>query len=130
LVGTKQSRQRSNIQSHTPAKPILDVGKNACAPVLPARMAVPAGVTQVLLWRKVTAIGDWRLVKRFRTNTNGGLPRGIDLRDTYITPQTNSRIGYKIEYVDANGNVSQPLEICIRAESQRFITAPIQHNHQ
>ncbi len=107
-----------------PAKPVLDVGKNACAQVLPSRMAVPAGVTQVLLWRKVTALGDWRLVKRFRTNTNGGLPRGINLRDTYIPPQTNSRISYKIEYVDANGNISQPLEICIRGPSPNDLLPP------
>ena len=108
-----------------PAQPTLGTenSKTPCIDKLPSRLAVPSDVTQVLLYRKL-GTGKWVLVKRFRPNTPKGIPYGIDLIDKYVPSQANVPVYYKIEYQDANGNVSPAKIICKRGWSAEGLATP------
>ena len=108
-----------------PAQPTLgtDNSRTPCIDKLPSRLAVPSDVTQVLLYRKL-GTGKWVLVKRFRPYTPKGKPYGIDLIDKYVPSQANVPVYYKIEYQDANGNVSPAKIICKRGWSAEGLVTP------
>ncbi len=108
-----------------PALPILGTenSKTPCIDKLPSRLAVPSDVTQVLLYRKL-GTGKWVLVKRFRPNISLVSPYGIDLIDKYVPSQANVPVYYKIEYQDANGNVSPAKIICKRGWSAEGLVTP------
>ena len=109
-----------------PAQPTLGTenSKTPCIDKLPSRVAVPSDVTQVILYRKL-GTGKWVLVKRFRPNTiPKGKPYGIDLVDKYVPSQANVPVYYKIEYQDANGNVSPAKIICKRGWSAEGLVTP------
>jgi len=108
-----------------PAQPTLgtDTAKTPCIDKLPSRLAVPSDVTQVLLYRKL-GTSKWVLVKRFRPNASKSSPYGIDLIDKYVPSQANVPVYYKIEYQDANGNVSPAKIVCKRGWSAEGLVTP------
>lgn len=108
-----------------PALPILGTenSKTPCIDKLPSRLAVPSDVTQVILYRKL-GTGKWVLVKRFRPNISLVSPYGIDLIDKFVPSQANVPVYYKIEYQDANGNVSPAKIICKRGWSAEGLVTP------
>lgn len=106
-----------------PTAPVITKDNNPCFAQLPARLATPPDVTQALLSRRLSATGDWRLVKRFRPNAGTGI-RGVDLVDRYISPQPNTTIYYKLEFQDAYGNISPATTLCVRGNSPNELVPP------
>lgn len=101
----------------------LQKGK-PCYDKLPTRLGVPSDVRQVVLSRRLSTSGDWRIIRRFRPNTNGSKPYGVDIVDKYLVPQPNAPVYYKIEYVDAYGNISIPTGACVRGNSPNDLLPP------
>lgn len=109
-----------------PAKPSLAAPQNKkpCYTALPSRLAVSVDVKQVILSRRLRNTADWRIVRRFRPNTNSGAPLGVDFIDKYVTPLPNTPVYYKIEFLDAYGNMSLPATICVRGNSPNDLLPP------
>ncbi|MFN5367899.1 MAG: hypothetical protein ACK5C8_05035 [Roseiflexaceae bacterium] len=109
-----------------PAKPVLASPqmKRPCYDKLPPRLRVTSDVKQVVLSRRLSQAGEWRIVRRLRPNTARGNPLGVDIVDKYVTPLPNTPVYYKIEYFDAYGNVSEPAVLCVRGNSPNDLVPP------
>lgn len=98
--------------------------KRPCYDKLPARLNVSADVTQVVVSRRLSQSGTWRLIRRLRPNTNSGNPRGVDVIDNYVTPLPNTPVYYKVELLDSYGNMSTPTTLCVRGGSPNDLLPP------
>ncbi len=109
-----------------PAKPAIEAPaqKKPCFDKLMSRLAVPGDVRQVVLSRRLSQSGEWRIIRRLRPNTNRGSPRGVDIVDKYITPLPNTPVYYKIEFLDAYNNMSLPATLCVRGNSPNDLNPP------
>ncbi|MFM7679758.1 MAG: hypothetical protein ACKO83_13005, partial [Roseiflexaceae bacterium] len=109
-----------------PVKPSIDAPaqKKPCFDKLMTRLAVPGDVRQVVLSRRLSQSGEWRIVRRLRPNTNRGSPRGVDIVDKYVTPLPNTPVYYKIEFLDAYNNMSLPATLCVRGNSPNDLSPP------
>lgn len=105
-----------------PAQPVIaNENKSACLSAFPSRLIPPAEVRQVVLYRRI-GTGTWVLIKRFRPV--GKVGASVALEDPYIPPQTNTPVNYRIEYQDANGNISAPTLFCLRRGSPNGVATP------
>lgn len=109
-----------------PAKPQLAATpqKRRCYERLMSRQAVPSDVRQVLISRRLSEASEWRLIRRLRPNRDNGNPYGVDISDKYVTPLPNTPVYYKIEYLDAYGNISLPASLCVRGNSPNDLLPP------
>lgn len=104
-----------------PTRPSIDTANRPCIDALPSSIRVPTDVRQVLLWRKITASGEFRLVRRIRPDETSW---SATLSDEHRIPLPNTPVYYRLQYQDAYGNLSDATDICVRAYSRQQLLAP------